>query len=244
MERIPREVADHLGYYVYLYVNPFDDHVFYVGKGKGNRVLSHLEDTSESRKVEIIRSIRSLGEEPRIEILAHGLEAEREAELIETAAIDLLGVKTLTNRVRGYGSRKLGRFPLRQIIAMYRPDPAEIEEPVILIRINNTYRHHLSADELYDATRGSWAVGTRRELARYAFAVFRSVVREVYEIHKWAPGGSTFYKTDIHAEPHPSNRWEFVGEVAPSNVRKKYVDKSVARYFPPKSQNPIRYVNC
>lgn len=244
MERIPPEVADQLGYYVYLYVNPFDDHVFYVGKGKGSRALNHLEDTSESRKVEIIRSIRSLEEEPRIEILAHGLKSEREAELIETAAIDLLGVKSLSNRVRGYGSRELGRFPLRQIIAMYRPDPADIKEPVILIRINNTYRHDLSADELYDATRGSWVVGERRESAEYALAVFRSVVREVYKIHKWAPGGSTFYKTDVHPGPHPSDRWEFVGKVAPSGIREKYVDKSVAHYFSPKSQNPIKYVNC
>lgn len=33
--RIPRPVAEKLGHYVYLYVNPLDETVFYVGKGRG-----------------------------------------------------------------------------------------------------------------------------------------------------------------------------------------------------------------
>ena len=43
--RIPRiapAVARKLGYYVYLYVNPIDESIFYVGKGKGGRALAHL----------------------------------------------------------------------------------------------------------------------------------------------------------------------------------------------------------
>ena len=63
MDKLPSGVIEKLGYYIYLYVNPFDETIFYVGKGKGNRVLSHLDNKSESRKTEIIQSIRSLGEE-------------------------------------------------------------------------------------------------------------------------------------------------------------------------------------
>ena len=39
---IPREVARQLGYYVYLYIDPRSKRPFYVGKGQGERVLSHL----------------------------------------------------------------------------------------------------------------------------------------------------------------------------------------------------------
>ncbi len=44
MKKLAPGVIEKLGYYVYAYVNPFDNTIFYVGKGKGNRVLSHLED--------------------------------------------------------------------------------------------------------------------------------------------------------------------------------------------------------
>jgi len=40
--RISPEVADHLGFYVYLYVDPRDEKVFFVGKGQGSCVMAHL----------------------------------------------------------------------------------------------------------------------------------------------------------------------------------------------------------
>lgn len=40
-QRLPG--APGLGYYVYLYVNPVNESVFYVGKGKNGRALAHLQ---------------------------------------------------------------------------------------------------------------------------------------------------------------------------------------------------------
>ena len=51
---IPSDVARHLGYYVYLYIDPRTAKPFYVGKGKGRRLLAHLSDQAESRKVRMI----------------------------------------------------------------------------------------------------------------------------------------------------------------------------------------------
>ena len=47
LHRIPPAVTRHLGFYVYLYVDPADDSIFYVGKGKGGRALAHLSADEE-----------------------------------------------------------------------------------------------------------------------------------------------------------------------------------------------------
>lgn len=244
MERtIPPEVARRLGYYVYLYVDPRSDKPFYIGKGEGQRVLAHLSSRVESRKTEILEELNEAGLKPQLDILAHGLADEGAALRIEAAVIDLLGLDDLTNLVRGAWSIQLGRVPLEELITQYAAKPVNIEDPVLLIRINRRYRHGISPKELYEATRGVWRLGSRREKAEYAFAVFEGVVREVYTISKWYPAGTLGYETrneDLSVE----GRWEFEGCEAPNTVRKKYVGRSVAAYLAKGSQNPIKYVNC
>jgi hypothetical protein len=39
MDKFPKIVSTELKYYVYIYSNPITDEIFYVGKGKGDRVL-------------------------------------------------------------------------------------------------------------------------------------------------------------------------------------------------------------
>ena len=94
---------------------------------------------------------------------------------------------------------------------------------------------------LYEATRGIWKLGTRREHAHIALAVFEGRVIEVFEIQTWHPAGTTPYKTRRFDDV--SGRWEFVGCVAPAGVRDKYVGQSVADYFSYGAANPIQYVN-
>ena len=81
----PPEVSNKLGYHVYLYINPYTDEVFYIGKGIRNRAFHHLSDTSESEKVEEIRDIRKRGVEPKIEILRYGM-TESEAAIVEASS--------------------------------------------------------------------------------------------------------------------------------------------------------------
>lgn len=121
--------------------------------------------------------------------------------------------------------------------------PFVISEPALLIRINQMHKEGMSTQALYEATRGVWVIGERREAVQYAFAVAKGIVREVYEVHSWHPAGSTPYKTRPLHDVSYRGRWEFVGEVAPAAIREKYLDSSVADYFPRGAANPIMYVN-
>lgn len=236
-------IAEKLGYYVYLYINPLNGQIFYVGKGEGRRCLAHLYDQAESNKVQTIREIQAAGLDPIIEILVHGLEDEVTAFKIEAAVIDLIGKGALTNQVRGYESVTFGRMPLEILSAIYQREPARIDEPALLIRVNKTYRYGMSEKELYDFTRGVWKVGERRNKARYAFCVYAGIVREVYRIDQWFPAGTTL-NTRPTAEINRPGRWEFIGESAEEDIRQKYLLKSVEAYFTKGTQNPITYVNC
>ncbi|HUU90109.1 MAG TPA: hypothetical protein VM238_02745 [Phycisphaerae bacterium] len=243
IKRLPSCVTRELGYYVYLYVDPETDEVFYVGKGKGNRLLCHVDGRGKTPHGAKIRGLRKRGLEPRVEVLIHGLKDEKAALAVEMAAIDLVGLDRLSNRVHGHHSSRQGRMSLDQVLSLYQRKPARITEPVMLIRISRMYHYGISEAELYDATRGVWVVGTRREKARYALAVYRDIVREVYAISQWLRSGSTF--NAWHHQGHPmKGRWEFVGTVALDPVRRKYLGRSVDGYFSERSRNPIQYVNC
>jgi hypothetical protein len=238
------EVAERLGYYVYLYIDPRDKKPFYVGKGKGARALSHLSEKAESRKCVRLAELRAAGLEPRIDILAHDLRNEETAFRIEAAVIDLFGLDSLTNEVRGWRSLQLGRIPLAELTMYYAAKPVTVSVPALLIRINRLYRHNMTPEELYEATRGVWKVGRRSQNARYAFAVFEGVVREVYTIESWHSAATTVYFTRDATQLRTNGRREFIGRVADASVRSEYMGRSVAAQFPRGLQNPVVYVNC
>jgi uncharacterized protein len=237
-------VADRLGHYVYVYVDPRSDRPFYVGKGRGRRIVAHLSAAGETRKARILAEIREEGHEPRLDVLAHGLADEETALRVEAAAIDLLGLADLTNCVRGWRSVQLGRLPLAELMTYYAAEPVDAADPVLLIRINQLYRHGMPAHDLYEATRGVWRLGSRCKGAKYALAVFEGVVREVYAVDEWHEAGSTDHTTRDTNELRIPGRQEFIGSVAPDSVRNRYVGRSVAAYFKRGQQSPVVYVNC
>ena len=210
-------VSKALKYYVYLYVHPESGEIFYVGKGKGNRVFSHLHDEVDSDKSRVIKEIRRQGLEPKIEILIHGLEDEVTALRVESAVIDLLRIHNLTNRQSGYKSALYGRMTVDQIISTYDGQKVDISEPAILIRIKQAFRYSMSEMELYDFTRGQWRLNpVRAKRAKYAFAVYEGIIQEVYEILDWYEAGKTFSVRDmnlsagVHDKTALAGRYEFV----------------------------------
>ena len=238
-QEFPLGVIEPLGFYVYFLLDPQTNQVFYVGKGTGNRVFAHLNAAitgeTPSDKLDKIRELRAQGLKVRHVILRHGL-TEKEAFEVEAALIDFLGLQTLTNQLLGYKSDDRGIMGVEDIVAKYAAPEVEILEPSILITVNKLYRKGMSADELYEITRGNWVIGARRAKVKYAFTVFNGIIREVYEIHDWH---SVTART---AEQKTQSRWRFSGVVAAQ--MRHYVGGSTARYVTLGAQNPIRYVNC
>lgn len=208
-------------------------------------MLSHLEVKGDSSKAAAIRKIRLSGGDPRISILMHGLPNDETACIVEAAVIDVLGLHQLTNLVRGHGSAQRGRMSLRQLLAFYRAKPVVVTHPAILVRINRLYRHDMSPEELYEATRGVWDLSRKRaETARYALAVYEGIVREVYDIREWRAAGSTRYETRPMSEVRIKGRIEFLGALSGNSIRSRYIDHSVRKYLPRGLQSPVVYVNC
>ena len=238
-------MAEKLGYYVYLYVDPRDGKVFYVGKGKDERCLDHLFEDDDHPKVQRIRDIFAASLEPRIEMLAHGLRTEQEAYNIEAAAIGLLGLENLTNRVVGKDSLRFGRKGLSELEGYYAAKPVKIIDPVILIRVNQLYRHGMPAAELYDITRGVWVLSAERaSKMKYVFAVYEGVVREVYAPEKWMPALMTQYPNRTDLVPDDAKgRVEFIGRPAPEAIRQKYLLGDVTAYTKVSLQAPCLYIN-
>jgi len=122
----------------------------------------------------------------------------------------------------------------------------DITDSVVLIRINQLFRNGMTSTELYEATRGVWKLDLGRASgAKYVFAVFEGIVKEVYEPQKWQPASADGYVTRNElTQEDVEGRIEFVGKLAPDYIRSMYVDKSVAKDFPQGSQNPCKYINC
>lgn len=244
----PRAVVSKVGIYVYLYRDPRDGKIFYVGKGQGQRAFQHLTDEKEGAKRNKIQEIRNAGLEPKIEILAHGLKDDEMALKIEAAMIDLIGVDQLANEVRGYQAISHGKMGVDELIALYdAPKGAIGDRGILLIRINRLYRHGMGAEELYETTRGVWKIGAKRNLVRHVLALYEGVVKEVYEVKRWEPANWRVYRfraEELKArEKQDAGRWQFEGLVAQEPIRGKYLGKDFSKYLAKGCQNPIQYVD-
>jgi hypothetical protein len=236
-DRIPYEVAEQLGYYVYALRDPRDGQVFYVGKGIGGRVFAHQREADDSAEVQNakrtrISDIRRSGLDVEHLLLKSGIADEATAYVVEQAVIDSYAAtgSPLTNLVKGHHASTLGLSTVEAAIARLVSAPTPpIDAPVIMFKINRAWRADHSEPDIYEATRGHWKIGwDARSRARYALGVAFGVVRGAYEIESWFES----------RQPGDEGRWGFVGRPAPelahvvgTNIRSINLDGS---------QNPYR----
>ncbi len=122
-----------------------------------------------------------------------------------------------------------------------------VQQDAIFIKINKRFRENMSKEELYDESRGVWKVNENKvKNVKYAFAIYKGIIKEVYYIDEWHKAYSTpyYYRTNKTFQDDPSlkGRKEFTGKVA-LDIRDCFIEKSVAKYYKKGEANPIKYMN-
>ena len=235
MKKLSNSVIEKIQYYVYILIDPRDWNIFYIWKWKWNRVFSHLNWTIKwekpSDKINKIKDIIDNWLEIKHYIVRHWL-TEKESFEVEWALIDFYWKSNLTNQVLWHKSNERWIMDIDEINIKYYAWIAKIDDEVILININNMYELWISKEDLYQATRKYWKVDKNKaSKAKYALSHYHWIIRWVYKIDEW-------YSSKVQIW-----RSEFNWKLANDDIQKKYLHKSIAKYFKKWSQNPIKYVN-
>ena len=221
---------DKLEYYTYALCEIDDTNKrvpFYIGKGKNDRCLMHLDDKKDSGKTEKINFLieqKKLG----IDILAYKLD-ETTSIIVESVCIDLLNIDNLTNIKRGHGDENK-RLPINQLVNLLGNERVKIlpEHRGVAFLLEKTFRHDFGDLEILEYTRGIWS-RKQRDDVKFAYATFRGIIKEVYEIYTWVPAGTQQYFTRVLDPEKVGKRYEFVGKKASESIRNRYIDKLISK---------------
>jgi hypothetical protein len=244
VDNFPPEMSEILRWYVYRIIDPRTGQTFYVGKGRGNRVFSHVRDGSEiaigdeedaeSLKVRTIREIRRAGFEPLHVIHRHGLTEEVAFE-VEAALID--AYPGLTNIAGGHGNGERGCRHAEELVRIYAAKPLVVSEDLILIYIG---RARDEGRDVYSAVRCAWRMSQKEaEKRKLVLAYDGGLVVGAYRPEQWLTAtNSNFPELPIDFS---SKRIGFHGRPA-MDVWSQYVGTRP----PPRkkgTQTPFRYMD-
>ncbi len=231
-------VAAKLKTYVYRLIDPRNGETFYVGKGVGNRVFSHIRGSKViagddlDNKLKRIHEIHLAGFEVAHVIHRHGMD-DNTAFAVEAALID--AYPGLTNIASGVGSDDFGAMHALEIIKRYTAQPAEFRHRALLIGVNRS----ATEKSLYEATRYAWKINkVKAEQAEVVLATRHGEIVGAFIAHRWL---------EATAENFPSHepvagRFGFEGQEAPEEIKQLYVGKQVPdEYRKAGAANPIKY---
>ena len=261
MKRFSEKSLLELGeFYVYGLIDPRNHKIFYVGKGSGNRVFDHEEESlkkqdSEKLKFKTIDEIHSAGLEVEKIIINCGL-TEDEAFAAEAALINAFNYTSnigLTNEDSGHHSKEaLSVENFERNFGAEELQEQDLKHRIMFIKINRLYKRDMPKDELYDVVRGVWRADIENaRKVEYVFGVYNSLIVAVYKPTKWYRCNEVMPeqlpKQNRELEERLKMRIFFVDEdyengVEPDENQKFYIDKSLAEIGIIKStQNSISY---
>ena len=237
MDKFPPEVIENLKNYVYRLIDPRNGETFYVGRGTGNRLYSHIHDELGSDSDEVgdklkrIRAIRLEGLEVSHVVHRHGMEPNVAIE-VEAALID--AYPGLTNFMGGEGSGDRGAMHADEIVREYLAEPAEIRHRALLISVNRSALEQ----PLYEATRFAWNLSQKRaNEAEIVLASEKGIIRGVFIPEKWMEATAE----NFPGRPDAPGRLGFVGREAPPEIQSAYVGRRIPDQYRFGTGNPIRY---
>jgi hypothetical protein len=217
--KIPFDTREALGFYVYALRDPRNGEVFYIGKGKGERILQHIAEAnkdakSEKAKLNRIKDIEAKGFEVEHLFLRTGMESSDEALAIEQAVIDAFlanratsnGASNLTNLVAGHEHDERGLASLDTVLARHSKamTPA-VNRPILVLKLNRKWEPDMSVVSLLKVSRKAWGVGAEiREKAELAFVISFGIIRGIYEIDR------TAWETSL--DDNGKMKWQFNGK--------------------------------
>ena len=198
--KIPFDTRKALGWYVYALRDPKTKEVFYIGKGKGDRIIQHVSEAgknqkSEKAKLKRIRDIESRGLQVDHLFIRTAVKTEKEAFAIEQAVIDAFmanrlakGAAPLTNLVAGHEHTTLGLASLDTVLARHAsPVTPQINRAVLVLKVNEKWEPDMNSEDILKIARGVWGVREEvRQRAEIAVVISFGIVRGVYEINRSA----------------------------------------------------------
>jgi hypothetical protein len=240
IDSFPPDVVAKLKTYVYRLIDPRNGETFYVGKGRGNRVFSHiraeqnLEGDEIDNRLKRIREIRLAGFEVAHVIHRHGMD-EKTAFEVEAALID--AYPGLTNVAGGVGANDYGIMHAKEIIQRYSAEAAVFLHRALLINVNRSAAER----SLYDATRYAWKINkAKARRAEVVLATIQGLIVGAFIADEWLEATPENFPGRAGDEGVPG-RWGFVGKEAPDDIKQLYVGKRVPdEYRKRGAANPIK----